>query len=130
MLFHRSFLVAAVIAVAPCPAVAAETYRNPIIDDNLADPVVIHHDGTYYLYATGEVDGDNGYRVYTSGDLVSWKRGPVVFQPGQPHIWAPDVWRDPASGQFYLYYTANKTVGVADAEGVALDFRVRQWLGR
>ena len=46
MLFHRSFLVAAVIAVAPCPAIAAETYRNPIIDDNLADPVVIHHDGT------------------------------------------------------------------------------------
>jgi hypothetical protein len=34
-----------------------------------------------------------------------------------PHIWAPDVWRDPDTGRFYLYYTANKTVGVAEAAG-------------
>ncbi|MBC8868258.1 MAG: hypothetical protein H8E44_02510 [Planctomycetes bacterium] len=50
-------LVVAVVAYVAC---AAETYRNPVIEDNLADPVVIHHDGTYCLYATGEVDGDNG----------------------------------------------------------------------
>ena len=61
-------------------------YRNPVIDENLADPAVIRHDGTYYLYATGEVDGDNGYRVYMSADLVNWKRGPVVFRPGQRHV--------------------------------------------
>ncbi len=116
MPFHHSLFVAVLAAVASAAA-AAETYRNPIIDENLADPAVIRHDGTYYLYATGAVDGDNGYRVYTSDDLVNWKRGPVVFRPGQPHVWAPDVWRDPASGRFYLYYTANMTVGVADAEG-------------
>jgi GH43 family beta-xylosidase len=87
------------------------------MEGNLADPAVIHHEGVYYLYATGEVDGDNGYRVYTSVDLVNWQRGPVVFRPGQRHIWAPDVWRDPDSGRFYLYYTANQTVGVADAAG-------------
>ena len=74
-------------------------------------------DGTYYLYATGEVNGDNGYRVYTSQDLVNWDRGPIVFQPGERHIWAPDVWRDPDSGRFYLYYTANRTIGVVDAPG-------------
>lgn len=123
-----TLLVTAMLAVASCIAGAAETYRNPIIDDNLADPAVIHHDGTYYLYATGEVRGDNGYRVYTSGDLVNWKRGPIVFQPGEPHVWAPDVWRDPESGRFYLYYTANKTVGVADAEGPMGPFKVRRKL--
>ena len=96
---------------------AAETYRNPIIGANLADPSVIFHAGQYYLYATGEVEGDNGYRAYTSTDLVHLQRGPVVFQPGERHIWAPDVWRDPASGKFHLYYTANKTVGVAVADG-------------
>lgn len=92
-----------------------ETFRNPVIDANLADPAVIEHEGIYYLYATGDVNGDNGYRAFTSTDLVKWQRGPVVFQPGQPHVWAPDVWRDPVSQRVYLYYTANRTVGVAEA---------------
>lgn len=94
----------------------AKTYRNPVISGNLADPMVLEHDGVFYLYATGEVEGDKGTRVYTSKDLVHWEEGPVVFRPGQPHVWAPDVWRDPASGKFYLYYTVNKNVGVAEAE--------------
>ena len=128
MSFHHTLLVAVVFAVASSLADAAETYRNPVINDNLADPVVIHHEGTYYLYATGEVDGDNGYRVYTSDDLVNWERGAVVFQPGQPHVWAPDVWRNPVSGRFYLYFTANRTVGVADAEGPLGPFTVRKKL--
>jgi xylan 1,4-beta-xylosidase len=88
-----------------------------VIDGTLADPAVILHQGVYYLYATGEVDGDNGYRVHTSTDLVNWRRGPVLFRPGQRHIWAPDIWRDPDSGRFHLYYTANRTVGVAEAAG-------------
>lgn len=58
----RHSLFAAMLSVVSCVADAAETYRNPIIDDNLADPAVIRHDGAYYLYATGGVDGDNGYR--------------------------------------------------------------------
>jgi beta-xylosidase len=97
-------------------AAAASTYQNPIISGNLADPAVIRHGGVYYLYATGEVDGDNGTRVYTSTNLVDWVRGGVVFRPGQPHVWAPDVWRDPNSGRFYLYYTVDQTVGVAEAD--------------
>jgi beta-xylosidase len=127
---HRRPLALAIatLAVWTCVASAADTYRNPIIEANLADPVVILHDGTYYLYATGEVNGDNGYRVYTSRDLVDWERGPVVFQPGPRHIWAPDVWRDPTSGRFYLYYTANRTVGVADAEGPLGPFAIRKQL--
>ncbi|MCU0874697.1 MAG: glycoside hydrolase family 43 protein, partial [Pirellulaceae bacterium] len=104
------------------------TYTNPIMDGTLADPAVILHDGVYYLYATGEVDGDNGYRVYTSTDLIRWKRGPVVFRPGQRHIWAPDVWRDPDTGRFYLYYTANKTVGVAEAAGPEGPFAITRKL--
>jgi beta-xylosidase len=105
-----------------------KSYTNPIMDGVLADPAVIFHEDVYYLYATGEVDGDNGYRVYTSPDLVNWTRGPVVFRPGQPHIWAPDVWRDPDSGRFFLYYTANQTVGVAEAAGPQGPFKVRRRL--
>lgn len=96
---------------------SGRTYRNPIVAGNLADPAVIRHHDTFYLYATGDVDGDNGTRVFTSTNLVDWVRGPVVFRPGPPHVWAPDVWRDPGSGRFYLYFTVNQTVGVAQAEG-------------
>ena len=110
-----TILISALV-ISPSGLSAENTYTNPLLPDNLADPAVIFHEGTYYLYATGQVDGDNGYRVYTSADLVHWKRGPVVFQPGEPHIWAPDVWRDPDSGRFYLYYTANQTVGVAEGD--------------
>lgn len=114
------------VLLALAPAASAATYRNPLIDADLADPAVIRHEGTYYLYATGEVNGDNGTRVYTSTNLVDWQRGPVVFQPGQPHVWAPDVWRDPASGRFYLYYTVSETVGVADADSPLGPFTARR----
>lgn len=96
---------------------AGGRFSNPVVEGNLADPTILEHEGVYYLYATGDVNGDNGYRAYTSTNLVNWQRGPVVFQPGDRHIWAPDVWRDPKSGRFYLYYTANKTIGVAEADG-------------
>jgi beta-xylosidase len=105
-------------------AAAVATYQNPVIPGNLADPAVIRHDGVYYLYATGEVNGDNGTRVFTSTNLVDWVRGDVVFRPGQPHVWAPDVWRDPDSGRFYLYYTVNQTVGVAEADGPLGPFQI------
>jgi xylan 1,4-beta-xylosidase len=114
------FLLAAPLTV----TAASPTYQNPVIPGNLADPAVLRHESVYYLYATGEVDGDNGTRVYTSTNLVDWQRGPVVFQPGQSHVWAPDVWRDPDSGRFHLYYTVNQTVGVAEADRPLGPFRM------
>jgi len=107
-------------------ATGGSNYRNPVIAADLADPAVLRQDGVYYLYATGDVDGDNGTRVYTSTNLVHWQRGPVVFQPGQPHVWAPDVWRDPNTGRFYLYYTVDQTVGVAVADGPLGPFRMEK----
>jgi GH43 family beta-xylosidase len=122
-----STLLLALLALAPVASgAAAATYRNPLLEADLADPAVLRHEGVYYLYATGEVNGDNGIRVHTSTNLVDWQRGPVVFEPGQPHVWAPDVWRDPASGRFYLYYTVNETVGVADADGPLGPFTARR----
>lgn len=101
-------------------------YQNPVIQGNLADPAVLRHEGVYFLYATGEVNGDNGTRVFTSTNLVDWDRGPVVFRPGPPHVWAPDVWRDPDTERFFLYYTVNQTVGVADADGPLGPFVMRR----
>ncbi|HNS22710.1 MAG TPA: glycosyl hydrolase [Sedimentisphaerales bacterium] len=112
----------------PVQASGETIYRNPILEGDLADPAVILHEGVYYLYATGQVDGDNGYRVYTSTNLIDWREGPVVFQPGQRHIWAPDVYRDPVSGKFFLYYTASQTIGVAEGKGPLGPFTIRRKL--
>jgi len=120
VMFRTLLAIGATVAVAAGAGAArpsAGTYTNPVIAETLADPAVILYDGLYHLYGTGQVRGDGGYRVYTSRDLVHWTRGPVVFRINQPHVWAPDVWRDPGTGRFYLYYTANKTVGVAEAAG-------------
>ncbi|MCX7867436.1 MAG: glycoside hydrolase family 43 protein [Limisphaera sp.] len=118
----------------PPPAVPCgegRTFQNPLLEGTLADPMVLAYQGTFYLYATGEVDGDRGTRVYTSTNLVDWTRGPVVFRPGRPHVWAPDVWRDPRSGRFYLYWTVSETVGVAVSDAPVGPFReVASWFPR
>lgn len=90
-------------------------YKNPVLNENLADPAVLRYDNKYYMYATGGIKNNKGYRVWTSTNLVDWKRGNVVYRSEKPQAWAPDIWRDPASGDFYLYYTVSETVGVAVA---------------
>ncbi len=96
------------------PDQSAATYTNPVIPGtDLADPSVILYDGTYYLYATGDC---RGYDVYTSTDLVRWTKGPRVFDSPLPMAWAPDVYRHSPDGKFYLYYTADRKIGIAVAD--------------
>jgi len=91
-----------------------KTYTNPVIDEiGPADPTVILFEGMYYLYPTGD---NVSYHVYTSKDLVNWTKGRKVFEPGERNVWAPDVFRDPQDGKFYLYYTVDKRIGVAVAD--------------
>ena len=92
-----------------------ELLHNPVIPvRGLADPAVLFHAGTYYLYPTGTGDS-RGFDVYASTDLRRWTKGPRVLQLDAIHVWAPDVFRDADDGQFYLYYSANFRVGVAVA---------------
>lgn len=107
--------IACLAAGASSESIAAEepTYANPVIDEiGPADPCVLAYKGKYYLYPTGD---NRSYHVYYSTDLVDWTKGPKVFQPGETNVWAPDVFHDPKDGQFYLYYTVNKRIGVAVA---------------
>lgn len=91
--------------------------HNPVITRmDLADPDVIRYEGRYYLYATDEAGGTLGYDVYLSDDLLHWEQGPRVFSHRGPKLWAPEVYRDPDTGLFYLYYTANMRIGVAVAD--------------
>lgn len=109
-----TFVVFMIFVVGSIGVFSAETYTNPIIDEiGPADPSVIFFEGVYYLYPTGD---NVSYHVYTSTDLVLWTKGKRVFQPGGRNVWAPDVFRDPNDGKFYLYYTVNKRIGVAVAD--------------
>jgi xylan 1,4-beta-xylosidase len=91
--------------------VLVETFESPVMGRvGIGDPDVISFEGKFYLYPTGD---NRGYDVYTSRDLVHWKKGPRVFQARESGVWAPDVLYNPADRRFYLYYTANRHVGVA-----------------
>ena len=89
------------------------TYTNPILGINQAggaDPAVILYRDTYYFYST-----NRGLNVFTSGDLVHWKKGPQVLPDEFKGVWAPEVYRHPEDSRFYMYYTRRYKIGVAVA---------------
>ena len=91
-----------------------KTYTNPVIEEiGPADPTVIFLDGKYYMYPTGD---SKNYYVYTSTDLVNWKKGGIVFHHKDGGLWAPDIYVCQEDGKFYLYYTSKMRVGVAVAD--------------
>ncbi|NLV73272.1 MAG: family 43 glycosylhydrolase [Chloroflexi bacterium] len=92
---------------------ADATYTNPVsnISDgnrpiHLGDPFVMRHEGIYYLYGT--TDELEGFRYYTSRDLVHWEQHGWVWRKSpyswaESRFWAPEVkfYR----GRFYLTYS-------------------------
>lgn len=86
---------------------AVTTYCNPL-PVLLADPHVLRHEGTYYMYATSDVLV--GYFAWSSKDLVHWEHRGHVFQKTETgwarfHFWAPEVVEK--EGTFYLFYSAS-----------------------
>ncbi len=93
----------------------------------IADPHVLKHNGIYYLYGTGqshtEETGINGFKVYTSTDLVNWskpmgaKNGYALSAEdswGDKMFWAPEViFHD---GKFIMYYTVQEHLAVATSD--------------
>jgi beta-xylosidase len=89
------------------------TWTNPIIDAYLADPFMIHHDGRYWLIATGQARDGRHLPIWTSIDLVNWTfvRGAVARGKegswNRFNFWAPEVLHH--DGRWWLYYTAKPT---------------------
>jgi GH43 family beta-xylosidase len=82
-------------------------YKNPIYDQYLADPFVLHHDDRYYAYGTSSLSHEGwAFPVLYSTDLVNWKQhGWALIPPGGDDFWAPEVaYHD---GIFYMYYSAH-----------------------
>ena len=88
---------------------AQETFSNPL-PVKLGDPFVLKTiTGKYFLYGTGGVR--DGYKTYSSDNLVNWKDEGPVFQGvtdsswGVGNFWAPEVFEH--QGKFYMFYSAD-----------------------
>lgn len=95
-----------------------ESYINPVFD-KCADPDILYHNGTYYLYCTTPTqEGNSGIKVYTSTDLVHWTdKGFAFFKGdgwGESNFWAPDIIE--RDGVFYMYYAADEHLCVATSK--------------
>ncbi|MCR5669759.1 MAG: family 43 glycosylhydrolase [Butyrivibrio sp.] len=90
------------------------SYTNPLMN-HCADPDVLYHGGTYFLYPTNAGDDSQGIKVYTSTDLVHWTDQGYAFSKGDGwgtgEFWAPDIIE--RDGVFYMYYVANEQICVA-----------------
>jgi beta-xylosidase len=87
-------------------AVPAGQFRNPVYERPLADPFVVEHEGTYYVYGTGPSGTE--FETASSTDLVTWTplssalRGLPSWAFG--NAWAPEVFQ--IGDQWVMYYTA------------------------
>lgn len=99
-------------------SIVGATYLNPIIP-GVADPDVLLHNGTYYLYPTTTDRNVGGIKVYTSTDLTNWTNQGMAMKAGEDNwgtegFWAPDIIE--RDGKFYMYYTANEHLCMAVSE--------------
>ena len=99
------------------------TYQNPLSIKNIGDPFILHAPNeTYYCYATSAPDG---FKAWTSNDLVHWKELGYVYKRrenswGKSDFWAPEVIH--YEGKYYMHYSArwdknqSLRIGVATAD--------------
>lgn len=86
---------------------------NPLLPGNFADPCVLVHQDTFYIYATTGSEAT----VWYSPDFVDWKLAKLNWptEMGKPDIWAPAVTQG-TDGKFYFYTSTDHDIyaGVAD----------------
>lgn len=85
-------------------------YMNPLTG-SAADPMIIKHGDTYYLYSTG----GKTLSVRSSKNLMSWGDKKTIFQLSQTSwgvdkCWAPEVHE--YKGKFYLFFCGTDSKGV------------------
>jgi beta-xylosidase len=85
-----------------------DTYVNPIGDTiYTADPSIVFHDGTYYLYGTSASDG---FLCWSSQNLVDWRALGYAYKRtenswGKNSFWAPEVVF--YNNKFYMVFSCN-----------------------
>lgn len=90
---------------------------------HLADPAMLYYQGLYYLYGTVEANAGQGFLVYTSADMKTWKcdstiNGGYALRKGDAYgtanFWAPQVFF--YKGKFYMAYVADENIAIAQSE--------------
>ena len=100
-----------VIEIESNPSALGYTYQNKIVGGT-ADPFILEHRGTYYLYCTGGTQ----FRVQTSKDLVNWTKQeePILRLADTSWAvkngWAPEVYE--YNGKFYFIFSAQGENGI------------------
>ena len=96
-------------------------YYENNLTDSAADPFILEHDGTYYLYSTG----GSKFTVRTSKDLVVWQTQsePILKLSdlgwAKEKGWAPEMYE--YNGKFYLIFSAQGYNGLHSIEIAVCD---------
>jgi hypothetical protein len=126
-----SVLVALVMLLAAAPARAATRTNATYYNDAAlaaADPYVLYDapSHSYYAYSTEGADSGFYFAIYQSADLVTWKKLPGGALPandpkqwGNDWFWAPEVYRNPRTGLYFLFYAARSDAHKLDWFGYA-----------
>ncbi len=97
---------------------------NPIIPGYFADPSIIEHNGTFYIYATIDPWGGDSLALFTSADFKNWERKPLNWPTkaqctsptsNDSRVWAPSVVKG-KDNKFHMFVSVGSEVyaGVAD----------------
>ncbi|MEH3115405.1 glycoside hydrolase family 43 protein [Pedobacter terrae] len=95
----------------------------------LADPTVFVDKGSYYLYGTSS---DQGFLVYVSKDLKTWKRksenNGFALKTGDAFgskgFWAPQVFK--RGNTYYMAYTADEQIAIAKSKSPLGPFKQKK----
>lgn len=106
----------------PCASAAgvpAPDVPVAILPGHTADPHIAVFGDTYCLYPTSDMTGWNptSFHGWTSRDLKIWKDEGVILDIARDVTWAKGEAWAPAiarkGNQYYFYFSANKSIGVA-----------------
>lgn len=92
---------------------------NPIIQGYYADPDIRYFEGRYYIYPTTDGGKWHGtsFKCFSSENLKDWTDHGEIFNITWNSKWAKDFAWAPTvgckNGKYYLYYCAEKNIGVA-----------------
>ncbi len=107
----RKFSYSLLIVFSMCSCIAKDNNQshNPL-SVSFGDPFVIQaSDGTYYMYGT--TWGLNGFKAYSSSNLIDWKDEGLIYEGATAeswtvdYFWAPEVYE--RNGKYYLWFSAN-----------------------
>jgi hypothetical protein len=93
-----------------------------------ADPYVLYDktSGSYYAYSTDGADRGWYFAIYRSADLATWQKLPGGALPandanqwGNAWFWAPEVYHNPATGLYFMFYAARSDANAQNWFGYA-----------